>query len=195
MGPTVPPLSSFAVLGFPIQTSSLVLRHFTFEDVSRILELNAEPSTRHWLPSHVYADCEEAKAALEFLIASYLEPGHPQRGPYVLAIEQRSTKQLIGHVGFSPLNDEVEVSYAVAEFARGQGFGVEALDHACDWISQTFRLPGLIAVTAAVNIGSRRVLQRARFAHIRDEAMRFQGVHQIVSRYRRGAAPVGCGGA
>ncbi len=171
------------VLALPIQTRSLVLRHFVLEDAGPILLLNAEASTRRWLPSHVYADLPAAKDAMAFLIACCAEPGHPRLAPYVLAVEHAGTGQLLGHVGFSPLDDEVEVSYAIAESQRGHGYGAEALSCACDRVSQAFGLPGFIAHTAAENIASRRLLERTSFLHKRDVSRRFQGVEQRVSCY------------
>lgn len=169
----------------PITTASLQLRHFVLEDAARILALNAEPSTARWLPSHVYADLDEARAALGYLIGCYTKPGHPAQGPYVLAVDELASGQLIGHVGFSPLDDEVEVSFAIAESMRGRGYGVEALVSACDGVGAAYELPAILAVTAAQNLASRRTLDRAGFVHQRDETMSFQGTPQSVSRYRR----------
>lgn len=177
----------------PITTASLQLRHFVLEDAARILALNAEPSTRRWLPSHVYADLDEARAALGYLIGCYAKPGHPAQGPYVLAIDERASGQLIGHVGFSQLDDEVEVSFAIAESMRGRGYGVEALVAACDAVGAAYGLPSILALTAATNRDSRRTLDRAGFVHERDEARTFQGTPQTVSRYLRPARPVGGG--
>lgn len=193
--PDPTPSPRIAVPDLPVRTPSLVLRHFVPEDARPILQLNAEPSTRLWLPSHVYADLAQATAALALLISSYSEPGDPQRGPYVLAVEQADNAQLLGHVGFSPLDGEVEVSYAIADAARGRGFGAEALARACEWAGHAFRLPGFIAVTAKANVASRRVLERTGFDHVKDETMQFQGTLQPVSRYRRRADPGAGGGA
>jgi len=148
-----------------------------------IMALNAETSTRRWLPSHVYATADDAVSALEFLISSYSAPGHPQLGPYVLAIEHGDTGRLLGHVGFSPLGSEVEVSYAIAESARGRGYGAESLVHACNWIAAAFSVSRVLAVTASPNLASRRTLERASFLHTQDEDMLFQGVQQAVSHY------------
>lgn len=41
--------------GWPLSTSSLQLRHVVQADALEMMALNAEPSTRQWLPSHVYA--------------------------------------------------------------------------------------------------------------------------------------------
>lgn len=169
----------------PITTPSLQLRPFVLDDAARIMALNAEPSTSRWLPSHVYADLDEARAAMGFLIGCYARPGHPARGPYVLAVDERVSGQLVGHVGFSPLDGDVEVSFAVAESTRGRGYGVEALVAACEAVGTAYDLPSVLAVTAAANLASRRTLERAGFVHERDEAMTFQGMAQTVSRYRR----------
>ena len=90
---------------------------------------------------------------------------------------------MLGHVGFGPLDNEVEVSYAIAESARGRGYGVESLACACDWIASTFSVSRVLAITAVENIPSRRMLERASFAHVQDEDMLFQGVRQAVSRF------------
>lgn len=173
----------------PLATPSLRLRRLVLADAPRLLALNAEPSTRRWLPSHVYPDRAAADAALRFLVSAYDSPGDPRRGPYVLAVDDGASGELLGHVGFSPLDGEVEVSFALAESARGRGSGSEALRHGCDWAVDSFALPGIVAVTAIDNAASRRTLERAGFVHERDETTRFQGQEALVSRYRRRGPP------
>jgi RimJ/RimL family protein N-acetyltransferase len=147
------------------------------------MALNAEPSTSRWLPSHVYATADEAQSRLKYLISCYKDPGHPQLGPYVLAVVEASTSRLLGHVGFSPIGNEVEVSYAIAESARGRGYGAESLIHACKWAAASFGVSRIVALTASANVASRRTLERASFGHDRDAEQGFQGVRQVVSRY------------
>lgn len=69
----------------------------------RMMELNGEPSTRRWLPSHVYADEHEAIERMVYLISCYASPGDPRLAPYVLAVDHLASGALLGHVGFSPL--------------------------------------------------------------------------------------------
>ena len=173
-----------------IRTPSLLLRHFVLGDAPAIMALNGEPSTRRWLPSHVYATLDEAVAALRYLITCYATPGDPRVGPYVLAIDHSDPGRLLGHVGFSPLDTDVEVSYAVAEAARNQGYGVEALVHACRWGADVHDVTRVVALTATDNLASRRTLARASFAHERDEVRSFQGSEPSVSRYRWQASSV-----
>ena len=169
--------------GLPLETPSLRLRHFVPEDAAPIMALNAEASTRHWLPSHVYPTLEDASSRLEFLISCYSSPGHPQRGPYVLAVEHKAEAKLLGHVGFSPFDDEVEVSYAIAESSRGRGYGTEALVHACNWLADAFAVSRVLALTESANVISRRLLDRACFVRVHEAIMMFQGHEQLVSRY------------
>ncbi len=167
----------------PILTPSLRLRHIVVEDAARMMALNAEPTTSRWLLSHVYANLDDAIDRMRYLIARYASPGDPRLGSFVLAVEHIASKVLLGHVGFSPYYGEVEVSYGIAEDARGRGYGSEALLAGCQWAAETFNLPSLLALTEAENTPSRRTLERAAFVHAKDSLMRFQGSEQLVSRY------------
>ncbi len=113
-----------------------------------MMELNGEPSTRRWLPSHVYEDMKVATSRMRYLVSCYSSPGDPRRGPYVLAVEHLTSGALLGHVGLSPFDSEVEVSYAIAEGSRGRGYGSEALLHSCQWAAESFNLPSILAITA-----------------------------------------------
>jgi len=168
----------------PIHTPSLRLRQIVVGETERMMELNGQPSTRLWLPSHVYADVHEATARMRYLISCYSSPGDPRIGPYVLAVEHRASGALLGHVGFSPFDSDVEVSYAIAEDSRRRGYGSEALLYACQWAAQTFGLPSVLAITEAGNVPSRRTLERAAFVHAKDTVMQFQGSEQTVSHYK-----------
>lgn len=120
---------------------------------------------------------------MHHLISCYSSPGDPRTGPYVLAVEHLASGALLGHVGFSPFDSDVEVSYAIAEASRGRGYGSEALLHACRWAAENFDLPGLLAITESENVPSRRTLERAGFVHAADVVMQFQGSEQTVSHY------------
>ena len=151
--------------------------------------LNGEETTRAWLPSHVYATLEEAVDRVDYLIAQYSTPGNPQLGPYVLGIEHAATGRLLGHVGFSPLNEDVEISYAIAEDSRGHGYAAEAIVAACGWAASAFGLTRIVALTASANGASRRALERAAFSHTAERRMPFQGEEAVVSIYAWAAVP------
>ena len=167
----------------PIETRSLLLRPFVLQDAASTLVLSHEETYRAWLPSQVYRDHAHALSALAFLIEQYSAPGHPRHGPYVLAIEHRAAGELIGHVGFSPLNDEVEIGFSIAQNHHRQGLATEAIVAASRWAFQAFDLDRILAITSVANIASKHAVLRAGFAYEGDRAMQFQGAEQDVSAY------------
>jgi RimJ/RimL family protein N-acetyltransferase len=169
-----------AVRELPLETRSLRLRHFVLEDAVALHALSDEPTSRTWLPSQVYRDHAHACAVLESLIAHYSTPGNPAEGPYVLAIEDRADGTLIGHVGFSPLDDEVEIGFSIAERRQGQGLASEAIGVASRWAFATFGLKRILGITSGANVASIRTLRRAGFVHLEDRVMNFQGTEQDV---------------
>jgi len=161
----------------------LVLRPFELGDTAAVYTLSNEPSARKWLPSQVYADENAARETLEFLMGQYAAPVDPRRGAYVLAIDHRADSTLIGHVGLSPFEGDVEIGFAIAEAYQRQGLAVEAVTAACHWAFGRFGLPRILGITADSNQGSKKVLARAGFEHHVDRVMGFQGLDQQVSVY------------
>ncbi len=166
-----------------IETEGLVLRTFELGDAGAVYAQSNEAGARRWLPTQVYADEAEARGVLKFLIDQCAEPADPRQGPYVLAVEHRGDGALIGHVGLSPFEGDVEVGFAVAEAYQRRGFGVEAVTAACRWAFGRFGLPRILAIAAQSNQGSRKVLARAGFEYEEDRVMRFQSTEQAVSVY------------
>ena len=167
----------------PIETRSLLIRKLVLQDAPAVFALSNEETSRSWLPSQVCRDHAHAVSVLESLISAYSTPGNPRHGPYVLAIEHRIDGLLIGHVGFSPLHDEVEIGFAIAQDYQRQGLATEAIVAASRWALREFELDRILGIASAANIPSKRALMRARFAHEGDKAMRFQGSEQNVSVY------------
>jgi len=180
---------------FRIETKALVLRPFELGDAAAVYALSNEPASRQWLPSQVQADEAEARELLNSLIEQYTAPADPRRGPYVLAVDHRDDGTLIGHVGLSPLEGDVEIGFAVAEAYQRQGLGVEAVIAACRWAFGRFGLSRILAIAARSNQGSRKVLARAGFEHQTDRVMCFQGTEQAVSIYYLFGPEASTGGA
>lgn len=167
----------------PIETRSLLLRQFAPGDAGRLLLLSQEDGARTWLPSQVYRDGAHADSALAFLMSQYSTPGDPRRGPYVLGIEHRASSSLIGHVGFSPLDEDVEIGFSIAQSYQGQGFASEAIVAASRWALRVFGIRRILAIASTANVASRRTLARAGFVHEGDKTMNFQGTVEEVSVY------------
>ena len=167
----------------PIETPSLLLRQFVLDDAPAAFLLSNEAASRTWLPSQVYRDHAHALSALAFLIGHYPTPGNPKFGPYVLAVEHRASGVLIGHVGFSPLEGEVEIGFSIAQDYQGQGLATEAIIAASRWAFAAFELEAIVALASAANHASKRTLARAGFTYKGDKSMKFQSVVQDVSVY------------
>lgn len=168
----------------PIITRELLLRPFVMQDAANVLALSREAAAQAWLPSQICRDEAHAADVLAFLIDQYASPGHPQHGPYVLAIEHRVDRSLIGHVGFSPLGPDVEIGFAIGQAYQGRGLAIEAITAAAHWAAHRFALKHILGIAAAANQASRHTLARAEFAYHGDQLRPFQGTMQTVSIYR-----------
>lgn len=167
----------------PLRTRSLLIRPFVPGDVETLLALSQEDTLRTWLPSQVYRDATHTASVLEFLIGEYSHSADPRRGPYVLAIEYRADRVLIGHVGLSPLDDDVEIGFAIGQHHQRRGLASEAVEAVTRWAFEMFALDRIVGITAVANTASRRALVRAHFTHQEDTMMKFQGTDQTVSVY------------
>lgn len=145
----------------PIITPRLALREFELSDVAKVFTMSQERGMRTWIPDQVYADKDETRELLRYLIAHYSEPGDPARGPYVLGVCLRTTGELVGHVGLSPLCGTVEIGYAIEERHQGKGFASEAVTATSSWALRRFGLTHILGIAAADNVASCRVLERA----------------------------------
>jgi ribosomal-protein-alanine N-acetyltransferase len=164
----------------PIETPSSRLRSFVSEDAAKVFQMSQEEGMRAWLPSQVYRDEAHAASVLAFLISQYSVPADPRAGPYVLGVQLRATGELVGHVGFGPWGEAVEVGFAIEESHQRKGIATEAVGAACRWASDAFSLETILGVAAVRNVASQGVLVRAGFARQKVEVMRFQGLEQPV---------------
>ncbi|HEX7878969.1 MAG TPA: GNAT family N-acetyltransferase [Candidatus Eisenbacteria bacterium] len=167
----------------PITTPSLILRPFTPDDTPDMWRLSQEEAYRLWLSNQVYGDPAEMASVMSYLIAQYESPGDPRQGPFVFAIEYAPDRTLIGHVGFSRLDDEVEVGFSIGEAHQRRGLATEAVAAASSQVLRALGLERIIGVTAVANTASRRTLVRAGYSWERDREMNFQGVVQTVNVY------------
>jgi RimJ/RimL family protein N-acetyltransferase len=171
--------------GLPLRTRSLIVRPFVPGDAARLFALSREATLRTWIPSQVYRDETHAASVLEYLIGQFAAPAEPRLGPYVLGVELRAGGELIGHVGLSPFEGDVEIGYAIAERYQGRGLATEAVEAVSRWALATFALARILGITAAANVASQRTLVRAGYTAAGERRMIFQGEQQDVRVYER----------
>jgi len=147
----------------PIASVSVTLRCFTEDDAPKVFAMSQEAGVRAWLPDQVYENEARALEVLRHLIVKYHDPGTPFLAPYVLGVSLNDSRELIGHVGLSPLRGQVEIGFAIETNHQGRGLACEAVRAMSEWALTRFELPRILGVVARDNEASRRVLQRAGF--------------------------------
>lgn len=164
--------------GLPIEAASFTLRALVPADAPKVFRMSQEDGMRTWLPSQVYRDQAHAASVLASLISYYSAPGDPRLGPYVLGVQ--AGNELVGHVGFGPLGEAVEVGFAIESAQQRKGIATAAVRAACEWAADTFSIATILGVTAVRNNASQGVLLRAGFVRQKERVMRFQGLEQPV---------------
>jgi RimJ/RimL family protein N-acetyltransferase len=145
-----------------LETPRLVLRRFTLADVDNLVSLNADPDVMRFLTGGIPTGRDEIENELLPAFLGYYErcDGYG----FWAAIEKR-TGEFLGCFYLTPQEggapDEVELGFRLRKSAWGKGYATEG---ARALIRRGFTESGvqcIVADTMAVNIASRRVLEKA----------------------------------
>ena len=166
-----------------LKTKNLEIRPFELIDTKRIFELSQEESLRTWIPDQVYENEQEAKEVLNFLISQYTPPHNTNEKPLVLAVALKNSNEVIGHVGLSPFKKGTEIGYAIGEKYTGNGYATEAVQAVCDWALSELNLNKVWGIVASENIGSYKVLEKAKFEKIEELEMNYLGRVRMCKQY------------
>jgi len=169
----------------PIVARSVMLRCFVPEDAPKVFEMSQEDGLRRWIPDQVYEDEAATMEVLDYLIGKYRDPGTPSLAPYVLGVCLNDSGELIGHVGLSPLDGQVEIGYAIEDKHQGQGLASQAVRAMSEWALAHFELPRILGIVAIDNIASSRVLERAGFELAEESMGSLHGRSGLVRRYEK----------
>ncbi len=167
-----------------MRTPSLILRHLVPGDAPKVFAMSRERGMREWLPDQVYGSEKAARELLEYLISCCDHPGNPRQEPYVLGVCLKETGELIGHVGLSPLEGQVEVGYAIEDRHQGRGYAKQAVKAASEWGLAAFGLTEILGIVAADNVASCRVLEAAGYALINEVEGVLHGRNDVIRSYR-----------
>lgn len=169
-----------------LSTQRLRLRRFSLSDAPVLFALSREPGMRRFIPDQVYRDERHAEEVVRALVAFTEQPPDPRARPYVLAVDDKETGSLIGHVGLSAARGSVEIGYAIAERLHGRGLATEAVIAASEWALGELALPEVLGIVEAANVASCRVLEKAGFVRLRDEVKHVEARTIPIVVYRRG---------
>jgi RimJ/RimL family protein N-acetyltransferase len=147
-----------------LETSRLMLRRFTEADVDNLASLHGDPEVMRYIddarpvPRAVVAD-EELPAILR-------EYGELPDGFGRFAAVQRSTGDFVGAFSLRPANSVgldggTELGYRLLRAHWGHGYATEGARALVDSAFADLGVDRVVATTMTVNVGSRRVLEKA----------------------------------
>jgi RimJ/RimL family protein N-acetyltransferase len=162
-----------------LMTERLVLRPFTPADADGLLAMYGDPEVMRFLGPHVRSLDEVESEVLPLL----LETRYSETGLEYLAADTRADGQFIGWFGLRPVRpadaamvhwrkglDETRtgsVGYRLRRGAWGRGYATEGTRALIARAFTEFDLAEVVATTMAVNVRSRRVMEKAGLRYAR----------------------------
>ncbi len=139
------------------QTPRLILRQFTEDDASLILQLNSDPEIVKYVHELILKTEEEAKA---ILLNNILPQYKNNLGRW--AIHTKDNNEFIGWCGlkYRPEPDEIDLGYRLIQKAWGKGFATEAAQYTLDHGFKTLSLKLITGRAHIENIASIKVLEK-----------------------------------
>ena len=140
------------------ESERLRCRRWIPEDLQPLFAVYCDVEGARWVGNGepiTFAACEEWLRVTE---ANYL-----RRGYGMFALEQRSSRQVIGFCGLIHPGDqpEVEIKYALLRSYWGRGLASEAVPALLAYGAERHGLTHIVATVAEGNIASQRVLSKA----------------------------------
>jgi RimJ/RimL family protein N-acetyltransferase len=151
-----------------LETDRLVLRRFTGTDADHLHELDSDPEVMRYLSNATPTPYEVVRdEVLPRMLAEYRRsPGHG----HWAAIE-RSTGAFLGWFGLQPAvgrpSDEAELAYRLRRSSWGRGYATEGARALVHKAFAELGLRRVYAETMAINVASRRVMEKAGLRHVR----------------------------
>lgn len=151
------------------ETEHLIVRKFKAGDAQALYVNHMDEEVRRWFPNECYADVSEAQDAICFY-ADCIDHG---RLPFVLGVELKGTKELIGDAGISEVEGspgEIEVGYCIGQKYRGQGYATELVRAVSDFVISRFGIRTIWGRVVFGNEASVKVLEKNGYQFVRKES-------------------------
>ena len=178
----------------PLETPRLTLRRLTPSDGPAIHRYMADPAVTRWLP----------EGRLDKAGAQAFADRNAGRRPRAIAVVERVSGELVGHMPFHPWFGPAthEIGWAIGRPHQGRGYATEAARALLAHAFETLRCHRVIATCQPDNVASWRVMEKLgmrREAHFRQCIPRDTGewwdeyFYALLSDeyFRRAASPPG----
>jgi RimJ/RimL family protein N-acetyltransferase len=151
-----------------VETPRLVLRWFTMTDVENLVSLDADPDVMHFVTGGIPTTRDEIETEILPAFLDYYE--HYEGYGFWAAIE-KPTGQFLGWFHFRPRegasSDEAELGYRLRKSAWGKGYATEGSRALIRKGFTEFGVQRVVAEAMAVNLASRRVMEKAGLTLVR----------------------------
>lgn len=150
-----------------LETDRLLLRRFTADDIGLLVELDSDPEVKRYIDNGAPIDLDDLNETMEWWLRYY-----ERSACYGFwAALEKVTGEFIGWFHYRPGDGagplEPELGYRLRQNAWGRGFGTEGSRALIDKGFREFGVERVYAHTMAVNIGSRRVMEKAGLRFVR----------------------------
>ena len=150
------------------ETQRLVLRRFTMADVDNLVRLDADPDVMHFITGGIPTAREEIEKEILPAFLAYYERFE---GYGFWAAIEKPTGQFLGWFHFRPREGaslyEAELGYRLRKSAWGKGYATEGSRALIRKGFTEFGVRRVVAETMAVNLASRRVMEKAGLTLVR----------------------------
>jgi ribosomal-protein-alanine N-acetyltransferase len=175
-------LSIFAKLP-TLTTERMTMRKMLVSDYKDMFEYSCRPETSRYL---LWKPHESPKFSKRYL--SYLQGQYRDENFYDFALEDKTTKKMIGTCGFTNFdleNNAAEVGYVLNPDYWGRGLAPEALKRLMRFGFSELRLHRLVARIIDENTASKRVAEKCGFRHesTHKDSLLVKGEYRTVCEY------------
>jgi RimJ/RimL family protein N-acetyltransferase len=149
-------------------TDRLVLRRFTIADADNLVSLDADPEVMRFITGGIPTSRTEI---LDEVLPAFLGYYQHYEGYGFWAAIEKETGEFLGWFHFRPragaAPGEVELGYRLRKSAWGQGYATEGSRALIRAGFTQFGVQRVVAETMAVNLASRRVMEKAGLTLVR----------------------------
>ncbi len=151
-----------------LETERLVLRRFTDDDVDNLVELDSDPDVMRFINGGRPTPRHEI---VSDVLPAFLDYYGRFAGYGFWAAVEKATGGFVGWFHFRPMKgadpDEVELGYRLRKSAWGKGFATEGSRALIQNGFAQLGVRRVVASTMVVNVGSRRVMEKAGLKFVR----------------------------
>lgn len=164
---------------FCLETRRLSIGMLAPEMAEAISHGSVDEENRRFVPDEVFETEEDARQAIDSLIASECRPD----GPFVRPITLKASGEVIGYVQAVRVGGAWEIGYHIAGEHTGQGYATEAVRAYLPRMVETLGINAVEGNVHEANVASCRVLEKCGFRLVFEGEGSYQGQTLPIRRY------------